>query len=158
MKTVTKQLTKRQAEAFELIKGYITTKGYAPSITEVADLLKLKSRSTAHALVKKLVQKGYLTKTDYVVRTLRLVEQKNQMDIRFCFLIKSEVGMAYDTETGKATASYTEVAFKNAIKAPADYAAMQQSVRNAVAAQLATKVDFVIPISTQEYDANSEQG
>ncbi|WP_342435936.1 hypothetical protein NSS79_20655 [Paenibacillus sp. FSL L8-0436] len=70
---ITKPLTKRQAETFELIKGFIDQKGYAPSVMEVADLLKLKSRSTAHSLVKQLVNKGYLEKTDFEVRTLRVV-------------------------------------------------------------------------------------
>ncbi|MEK4853863.1 helix-turn-helix domain-containing protein [Paenibacillus sp. FSL H7-0756] len=69
-------LTKRQEETLQLIKGFIAQKGYAPSVTEVADLLKLKSRSTAHSLVKQLVNKGYLEKTDFEVRTLRVVGQK----------------------------------------------------------------------------------
>ncbi|MEK3747886.1 helix-turn-helix domain-containing protein [Paenibacillus sp. FSL E2-8871] len=69
-------LTNRQAETLELIKGFINQKGYAPSVTEVSDLLKLKSRSTAHSLVKQLVDKGYLEKTDNEVRTLRVVGQK----------------------------------------------------------------------------------
>jgi hypothetical protein len=43
----------------------------------VTDLLKIKSRSTAHSLVKQLVDKGYLVKTDYEVWTLRVVGQKN---------------------------------------------------------------------------------
>ncbi|WP_440960568.1 helix-turn-helix domain-containing protein [Paenibacillus nitricinens] len=71
-----KPLTNRQSETLELIKSFIDHKGYAPSVTEVADLLKIKSRSTAHSLVKQLVDKGYLVKTDYEVRTLRVVGQK----------------------------------------------------------------------------------
>lgn len=70
-------LTNRQKETLELIKGFIDQKGYAPSVSEVADLLKIKSRSTAHSLVKQLVDKGYLVKTDNEVRTLRVVGQKN---------------------------------------------------------------------------------
>lgn len=69
-------LTNRQKETLELIKGFIVRKGYAPSVTEVADLLKLKSRSTAHSLVEQLVRKGYLIKTDNEVRTLRVVGLK----------------------------------------------------------------------------------
>ncbi|MEK5028735.1 LexA family protein [Paenibacillus sp. FSL M7-1046] len=72
-----KPLTNRQAETLQLIKGFIDQKGYAPSVTEVADLLKLKSRSTAHSLVKQLVNKGYLEKTDFEVRTLRVVGQED---------------------------------------------------------------------------------
>jgi SOS-response transcriptional repressor LexA len=83
-----KPLTNRQAETLELIKGFIDQKGYAPSVSEVADLLKIKSRSTAHSLVKQLVDKGYLVKKDNEVRTLRVVEQnvrdslESQEDLR----------------------------------------------------------------------------
>ncbi|WP_167374651.1 hypothetical protein [Paenibacillus helianthi] len=45
-------ISNRQAETLELIKGFISQKGYASSVTEVADLLTLKSRSTAHSLIK----------------------------------------------------------------------------------------------------------
>ncbi|OKP84245.1 hypothetical protein A3842_08415 [Paenibacillus sp. P3E] len=65
-----KPLTNWQAKTLELIKKFIDQRGYAPSVTEVADLLKIKSRSTAHSLVKQLVNKGYLVKTDHEVRTL----------------------------------------------------------------------------------------
>ncbi len=71
-----KSLTNRQSETLEVIKGFIDQKGYAPSVMEVAELLGLKSRSTAHSLVEQLVRKGYLTKTDNEVRTLRIVGQK----------------------------------------------------------------------------------
>ncbi|MFD5020216.1 hypothetical protein ACFWMP_15040 [Paenibacillus sp. NPDC058367] len=81
-------LTNRQTETLELIKGFINQRGYAPSVTEMAALLKIKSRSTAHSLVKQLVDKGYLVKTDNEVRTLRVVgqiisdSQQSQEDLR----------------------------------------------------------------------------
>lgn len=74
-----KPLTNRQQQTLELIKNFIAQKGYAPSVTEVAELLQLKSRSTAHSLVKQLVNKGYLEKTNFEVRTLRVVGQ-NESD------------------------------------------------------------------------------
>ncbi|MNC27095.1 LexA repressor [compost metagenome] len=70
-------LTNRQKETLGLIKSFISQKGYAPSVTEVAELLKLKSRSTAHSLVEQLVRKGYLTKTENEVRTLRVVGEED---------------------------------------------------------------------------------
>lgn len=71
-----KPLTNRQQQTLELIKNFIAQKGYAPSVTEVAELLQLKSRSTAHSLVEQLVRKGYLTKTENEVRTLRVVGEE----------------------------------------------------------------------------------
>ncbi|WP_438498340.1 helix-turn-helix domain-containing protein [Paenibacillus sp. IHBB 3054] len=70
-------VTKRQSETLELIKKFIDQRGCAPSVTEVAELLKLKSRSTAHSLVEQLVRKGFLTKTDKEVWTLRVVGQED---------------------------------------------------------------------------------
>lgn len=72
-----KPLTNRQQQTLEFIKSFIAQKGYAPSVTEVAELLQLKSRSTAHSLVEQLVRKGFLTKTDNEVRTLQVVGGKD---------------------------------------------------------------------------------
>ncbi|MEK3762653.1 helix-turn-helix domain-containing protein [Paenibacillus sp. FSL P4-0338] len=71
-----KPLTNRQQQTLDIIKSFIAQKGYAPSVSEVADLLKIKSRSTAHSLVKQLVNKGYLEKTNFEVRTLRVVGEE----------------------------------------------------------------------------------
>ncbi|WP_157685622.1 hypothetical protein [Paenibacillus donghaensis] len=87
---ITKPLTKRQAETLELIKGFIDQKGYAPSVSEVVDLLKIKSRSTAHSLVKQLVNKGYLVKTDNEVRTLRVVGQKDSDSLESNEVLRAE--------------------------------------------------------------------
>ncbi|MNO27671.1 LexA repressor [compost metagenome] len=83
-------LTNRQKETLELIKGFINQKGYAPSVTEVVDLLNLKSRSTAHSLVKQLVNKGYLVKTDHEVRTLRVVGQKDSDSLELYKALREE--------------------------------------------------------------------
>ncbi|WP_423803100.1 hypothetical protein [Paenibacillus pseudetheri] len=47
----------------------------------MADLLKLKSRSTAYSLVEQLVRKGLLTKTDNEVRTLQVVGEGGRSSI-----------------------------------------------------------------------------
>lgn len=73
-----KPLTNRQQQTLEIIKSFIAQKGYAPSVTEVADLLHLKSRSTAHSLVDQLVRKGFLTKIDNGVRTIQVVGGKGK--------------------------------------------------------------------------------
>ncbi|WP_249901799.1 hypothetical protein [Paenibacillus sp. PK3_47] len=70
-----RMLTNRQSETLELIKGFIDQNGYAPSVSELTNLLGIKSRSTAHSLVRQLIRKGYLTKTDKEVRTLRVVRE-----------------------------------------------------------------------------------
>jgi len=55
-------LTKRQSETFDYVSHYIAMYGYAPSLDELRQRLGLNSVSTAHFLVGKLVEKGYLKK------------------------------------------------------------------------------------------------
>ncbi|MNP80170.1 hypothetical protein D3C76_1781860 [compost metagenome] len=79
------------------------------------------------------------------------------MDIRFCYKLTAEAGLSEDMETGEPAECYTEVAFKNALKGPKDYVAMQDSIRKRLALQMGINLEYIIPITTQEYDENAEQ-
>lgn len=57
-----KPLTRRQTEALEFIKSFIASKGYPPTIREMADHLGLQSSSTAFNLLEILVRKGFIKK------------------------------------------------------------------------------------------------
>lgn len=76
------------------------------------------------------------------------------MDIRFCFRLTAEAGMARDTQTGEPVECFTQVQLGGAKHAPADYNAMHDSLRVSVAAQIGVKPEYVIPISQAEYDEN----
>lgn len=58
----TKSLTRRQTEALEFIKSFVASKGYPPSVRELAGGLNLQSSSTAYCILEQLVRKGYITK------------------------------------------------------------------------------------------------
>ena len=74
-------ITKRQKQALDFIKSYIDRKGYAPSLEEIKDHLKLSSVSTAHHHVKKLQEAGYLQKEYNQPRALSPVTEKRTIEI-----------------------------------------------------------------------------
>ncbi|WP_025698464.1 LexA family protein [Paenibacillus durus] len=67
-----KNLTPQQARTLEVIQGFITKKGYPPTVREVAQLLNLQSSSTAFRHIELLCQKGYISKSSDGPRTIRV--------------------------------------------------------------------------------------
>jgi DNA-binding MarR family transcriptional regulator len=67
-----KPLTAKQATVLGLIKDHIVSKGYAPSLQELADHCD-NALSTTWALVDALVQKGHINKSDRDWRSMDLV-------------------------------------------------------------------------------------
>jgi len=67
------ELTKRQSDVYQYIKGYISEHGYAPCVREICTELNLKSTSTAHAHLTKLEKKGYIWRDPAKPRTATLL-------------------------------------------------------------------------------------
>ena len=53
-------LTKRQSEIFDFIKGHLDKTGYPPTVREIGSALGLHSPSTVHAHLAKLESSGVL--------------------------------------------------------------------------------------------------
>ena len=68
-------LTPRQELVLEFVHAYIKLKGYAPSYNNIAQGLKLKSRSNIHRLVHTLRQKGYLRVQAHKFRSLKVADK-----------------------------------------------------------------------------------
>ena len=68
-----KKITKRQEDVLNYIKKYIVEHGYPPAIREIGDALGLSSPATVHSHLNRLVQNGYLKKTNSKFRTLEVV-------------------------------------------------------------------------------------
>jgi repressor LexA len=68
-----KELTKRQKEVLDIIARTVRTKGYPPSMREITAQLNLASAAGIHKHIKALVRKGFLSKEDYLSRSLRIV-------------------------------------------------------------------------------------
>ncbi|MNW37046.1 LexA repressor [compost metagenome] len=58
----TKPLTRRQAEALEFIKSFVSSKGYPPTVREIADHMGHSSSSTTFHILEALVRKGCIKK------------------------------------------------------------------------------------------------
>lgn len=57
-----KPLTRRQAEALDFIKSFVASKGYPPTVREIADHMHYQSSSTSFSILEALVSKGYIKK------------------------------------------------------------------------------------------------
>jgi len=68
-------LTQRQLDALAFIAGYIRGKGVSPSYHEIGHALGLTSVSGVSRIVKALVQRGHLTQTPGLVRSLALKDR-----------------------------------------------------------------------------------
>ncbi len=68
-----KDLTRRQREVLDFIESYIQEKGFPPSVRDIAARFGLVSAAGVHKHIKALVKKQFLTKSDYLSRSLRVV-------------------------------------------------------------------------------------
>lgn len=67
------ELTNREMAALGFIKGYLSEHQYPPSMREIASALGSDSPNTARHLITKLEEKGYVKKTPYQPRSLRVI-------------------------------------------------------------------------------------
>jgi repressor LexA len=73
-----KKISKKQAEVFNFIKGYIDENGVSPSVREIAKAVDLTSPSTVQHHIVSLIDKGYLEKGDAnQKRTLKIAKRSN---------------------------------------------------------------------------------
>jgi repressor LexA len=56
-------LTRRQRQVLDIIREFIDTNGYSPSLEEIASALGLSSVATVHKHVSHLVQKGHVRRS-----------------------------------------------------------------------------------------------
>lgn len=68
-------LTKRQREVLDFIVGFISAKGYAPSLAEIGEHMHLRSLATIHKHVTNLATKGYIRRSWNRSRSLEIVQQ-----------------------------------------------------------------------------------
>jgi repressor LexA len=68
-------LTRRQKQVLDVIRDFIETNGYSPSLEEIGGLLGLSSVATVHKHVSHLVQKGLVKRAWNQNRSIELVNQ-----------------------------------------------------------------------------------
>lgn len=68
-----KEISKRQEEILNFVKKYIVEHGYPPSTREIGASVGLSSPATVHTHLKKLVDLGFIRKTNSKFRTIEIV-------------------------------------------------------------------------------------
>lgn len=69
-------LYKKEREVLEFLAQFQNHYGYSPTLMEIAHATQHKSVSTIHAIIRSLVDKGYIQKVDGNARVLRILDQK----------------------------------------------------------------------------------
>lgn len=72
-----KPLTKTQKETLDYLKEYIKVAGYAPTINQIGNHFKI-SDSSVHDRLRRLEEKGYITKEKNQPRSIQINEEKIQ--------------------------------------------------------------------------------
>lgn len=68
-------LTEKQIEILEFIKFEISQKGYPPAVREICNAVDLKSTSTVHSHLNKLVKLGYIRKDPTKPRAIEVLDK-----------------------------------------------------------------------------------
>ena len=72
---MTAVLYKRERELLTFIWQFQERNGYSPTLKEMATALNRRAPSTIHALIRGLVDKGYVQKNDGNMRTLKILKK-----------------------------------------------------------------------------------
>jgi len=75
-------LTRRQRQVLEVIRDFIETRGYSPSLEEIGAELSLSSVATVHKHVSLLVDKGYVQRTWNQNRSIELTNEDRPATVR----------------------------------------------------------------------------
>lgn len=78
---MSKELTQRQSEVLDALKGYIEEYGIAPSHVELAELIGVKSSKAAADHLKALERKNVIEIYPDKPRGIRLLNQRNEYEI-----------------------------------------------------------------------------
>lgn len=78
------------------------------------------------------------------------------MELRFCYRISKEANLAYNLETGAPEEAYAQVKMEVS-NMPEDYEKSHRAIGNVLAKQGGYNPEWVIPISSEEYDLNNQE-
>lgn len=73
-----KDLTARQREIFEFIKGLIRSKGRPPSIREIGEQFAIRSTNGVRAVLEALERKGFIRRDRYTSRGIELLKEADE--------------------------------------------------------------------------------
>lgn len=100
------KLSKRQQMIYDYIKDEVKTKGYPPSVREIAQAVGLASSSTVHGHLSRIESKGYIRRDPTKPRAIEILDVSDTAGIP-----KEEV--RYAPVIGKVTAGIPITAVEN---------------------------------------------
>lgn len=71
-------LSTRQTEVLEYIRSTVESRGYPPSVREIAEALGLRSPSTVHSHISSLVKYGYLRRDPSKPRAIEVIRRSEE--------------------------------------------------------------------------------
>lgn len=71
---ILQKLSKRQQMIFDFIKNEVETKGYPPSVREIAKAVGLASSSTVHGHLERIEKKGYIRRDPTKPRAIEILD------------------------------------------------------------------------------------
>ncbi|MFQ5661497.1 MAG: transcriptional repressor LexA [Gammaproteobacteria bacterium] len=71
-------LTRLEEKVLQFITHYIAQNGHAPTLAEVGEALKMRSKGTVHRYVESLIKKGHLHRTGRNWRGIRLTGESSR--------------------------------------------------------------------------------
>ncbi len=69
-------LYRKEREVLEFLAQFQNQHGYSPTLAEIAKATNHRSNSTVHALIRALVDKGYVQKVEGNARVLKILDEK----------------------------------------------------------------------------------
>lgn len=69
-------LYKKEREVLEYLAQFQRQYGYSPTLMEIAQATGHRAKSTVHAIIRSLVDKGYIQKVEGNTRVLKIIEEK----------------------------------------------------------------------------------
>ncbi len=67
-------MTNREYQIYDAIREYTAINGYAPTVREIGSAVGLRSSSTVHQYLNRIMYKGYITYLPNQPRTLRVLK------------------------------------------------------------------------------------
>lgn len=113
-------ITKKQKRVFDFIDDYISNNGISPTIDEIRRNLKLKAISTIHEHISILKEKGYLSRSDNIARSIT-TKEKSEIIIKIPILGRISAGNPIEVIEEKN--DYISI-INPSIKNPKDYYAL----------------------------------
>lgn len=108
-----KQLSEKEQKIIDFINSQLIEKGYPPSVREICKAVGLKSTSTVHAYLEKLVKEGHLIKDSTKPRALRVIGCNRPTSVSESEAIYSRKEIVEVPVLGRVTAGLPILAVEN---------------------------------------------